>query len=160
VGAEAHCRVRLAYAESNDKATLKRFSDGQIAADASVVTDGLARTTALAGPPRRVRPPPQPAQAQTRRSDRGARVIELLLARTATYHAVLLIDDTKRCRWFRSAQPACTKRVGMQVERSVRHKKHREGQNRSTYTFHFRIYFLPRMRRSNMEGTTAYTSAL
>ena len=42
VAAEADGRVRLAHAETNDKATLKRFADGQIAADARVVTDGLA----------------------------------------------------------------------------------------------------------------------
>ena len=42
VAAEAGGRVRLAHAETNDKATLKRFADGQIAADARVVTDGLA----------------------------------------------------------------------------------------------------------------------
>src|SRR5262245_16923122 len=40
--AEVGGRVRLAHAESNDKATLKTFADGQIAADAHVVTDGLA----------------------------------------------------------------------------------------------------------------------
>jgi len=42
VAAEADGRVRLAHAETNDKATLKRFADGQIALDARVVTDGLA----------------------------------------------------------------------------------------------------------------------
>jgi transposase-like protein len=42
VAAEADGRVRLAHAETNDKATLKRFADGQIAPDARVVTDGLA----------------------------------------------------------------------------------------------------------------------
>jgi transposase-like protein len=42
VAAEAGGRVRLAHAETNDKATLKRFADGQVAADARVVTDGLA----------------------------------------------------------------------------------------------------------------------
>jgi transposase-like protein len=42
VAAEADGRVRLAHAETNDKATLKRFADGQVAADARVVTDGLA----------------------------------------------------------------------------------------------------------------------
>jgi len=34
--------VRLAHAETNDRATLKRFADGQVALDARVVTDGLA----------------------------------------------------------------------------------------------------------------------
>jgi hypothetical protein len=42
VAAEADGRVRLAHAETNDKATLKRFADGQVAADARVTTDGLA----------------------------------------------------------------------------------------------------------------------
>jgi transposase-like protein len=42
VAAEADGRVRLAHAETNDKATLKRFADEQIAPDARVVTDGLA----------------------------------------------------------------------------------------------------------------------
>jgi transposase-like protein len=34
--------VRLAHAENNDEVTLKRFADGQVAADTKVVTDGLA----------------------------------------------------------------------------------------------------------------------
>jgi hypothetical protein len=42
VAAEADGRVRLAHAETNDKATLRRFADGQVAPDARVVTDGLA----------------------------------------------------------------------------------------------------------------------
>jgi transposase-like protein len=42
VAAEADGRVRLAHAANNDEGTLKRFADGQIAADAEVVTDGLA----------------------------------------------------------------------------------------------------------------------
>jgi transposase-like protein len=42
VAAEAGGRVRLAHAETNDKATLKRFADGQVAPDARVTTDGLA----------------------------------------------------------------------------------------------------------------------
>jgi transposase-like protein len=42
VAAEAGGRVRLAHAATNDKATLKRFADGQVAPDARVVTDGLA----------------------------------------------------------------------------------------------------------------------
>jgi hypothetical protein len=41
VAAEAGGRVRLAHAATN-KATLKRFADGQIQPDARVVTDGLA----------------------------------------------------------------------------------------------------------------------
>jgi len=42
VAAEAGGRVRLAHAATNDKATLKRFADGQVAPDACVMTDGLA----------------------------------------------------------------------------------------------------------------------
>jgi transposase-like protein len=42
VAAEANGRVRLAHVENNDKDTVKRFADGQIAADANVVTDGHA----------------------------------------------------------------------------------------------------------------------
>jgi transposase-like protein len=42
VAAEANGRVRLAHADNNDEKTLKSFADGEIAADARVVTDGLA----------------------------------------------------------------------------------------------------------------------
>jgi Zn ribbon nucleic-acid-binding protein len=42
VAAEANGRVRLAHVENNDEGTLKRFADGQIAADTDVVTDGHA----------------------------------------------------------------------------------------------------------------------
>ena len=42
VAAEVDGRVRLAHAATNDKATLKRFADGQLAPDARVTTDGLA----------------------------------------------------------------------------------------------------------------------
>ena len=42
VASEANGRVRLAHAPNNDVATLKQFADGEIAADAYVVTDGLA----------------------------------------------------------------------------------------------------------------------
>ena len=42
VAADAGGRVRLAHVENNDKDTCKRFADGQIAADARVVTDGHA----------------------------------------------------------------------------------------------------------------------
>ena len=42
VAAEADGRVRLAHAENNDEGTIKRFADGQIAADAQVVSDGHA----------------------------------------------------------------------------------------------------------------------
>ena len=42
VAAEANGRVRLAHVENNDKGTIKRFADGQIAHDARIVTDGHA----------------------------------------------------------------------------------------------------------------------
>ena len=42
VAAEADGRVRLAHAENNDEGTIERFAEGQIAADARVVTDGHA----------------------------------------------------------------------------------------------------------------------
>jgi transposase-like protein len=42
VAAEANGRVRLAHAENNDEGTCQRFADGEIAADAHVVTDGHA----------------------------------------------------------------------------------------------------------------------
>ena len=42
VAAEANGRVCFAHAENNDKETVKRFADGQIAPDARVVTDGHA----------------------------------------------------------------------------------------------------------------------
>ena len=42
VAAETGGRVRLAHVENNDTGTLKRFADGQIAADTRVVTDGHA----------------------------------------------------------------------------------------------------------------------
>jgi hypothetical protein len=42
VAAEADGRVRLAHVENNDKDAGKRFAEGQIAADAHVVTDGHA----------------------------------------------------------------------------------------------------------------------
>ena len=99
VAAESDGRVRLAHVETNDEATLKRFADGQIAADAHVVTDGLASYNseslgkrahdmivqtkaerrergarqAPAGLPRRVRLSPQSAQDQGGRPDRGPR---------------------------------------------------------------------------------------
>src|SRR5271166_5499075 len=41
-GAEPGGRVRLAHAENNDEATLKRFADAQVAETANVTTDGLA----------------------------------------------------------------------------------------------------------------------
>ena len=42
VAAEENGRVRLAHAENNDAGPLKQFADGQIAADARVVSDGHA----------------------------------------------------------------------------------------------------------------------
>jgi hypothetical protein len=47
VAAEVDGRVRLAHAETNDKATLKRFADGQVAPDARVTTDGPGSRSAV-----------------------------------------------------------------------------------------------------------------
>jgi hypothetical protein len=154
VAAEVDGRVRLAHAETNDKATLKRFADGQVAADAHVTTDGLASYDAdsLGERPyervvqskaeRRGRDAlqgchwtisllkrwllgthagavaPKHLQAyldefafrQNRRRTKGigriaARVIEQLVARPPLTMRSL-IDDTRRCRWFR--QPELT----------------------------------------------------
>jgi transposase-like protein len=151
VAAEADGRVRLAHAETNDKATLKRFADGQVAADARVVTDGLASYDGDSLGERRYERivqtkaerregdalqvchwtisllkrwllgthagavSPKHLQAyldefafrHNRRKTNGvgriaARVIERLVARPPlTLRS--LIDDTRRCRWFRSA---------------------------------------------------------
>jgi len=149
VAAEAGGRVRLAHAETNDKATLKRFADGQVAPDARVTTDGLASYDAdsLGRRPcervvqtkaeRRERDAlqgchwtisllkrwllgthagavgPKHLQAyldefafrHNRRKTKGvgriaARVIEQLVARPPLTMRSL-IDDTRRCRWFR-----------------------------------------------------------
>lgn len=42
VAAEANGRARLVHVENNDAETCKRFADGEVAADAHVVTDGHA----------------------------------------------------------------------------------------------------------------------
>ena len=151
VAAEADGRVRLAHAETNDKATLKRFADGQIAADARVVTDGLASydsdslgerpyekvvqtkaerresdalqvchwTISLlkrwllgthagaVGPKHLQAYLDEFAFRHNRRKTNGvgriaARVIEQLVARQPLTMRSL-IDDTRRCRWFRAA---------------------------------------------------------
>jgi transposase-like protein len=152
VAAEAGGRVRLAHAETNDKATLKRFADGQIAPDARVTTDGLASYDgdSLGGRPfeRIVQSKaerregdalqvchwtisllkrwllgthagavgPKHLQAyldefafrHNRRKTNGvgriaARVIERLVARPPLTMRSL-IDDTRRCRWFRKPE--------------------------------------------------------
>jgi transposase-like protein len=152
VAAEAGGRVRLAHAETNDKATLKRFADGQIAPDARVTTDGLASYDgdSLGGRPfeRMVQSKaerregdalqvchwtisllkrwllgthagavgPKHLQAyldefafrHNRRKTNGvgriaARVIERLVARPPLTMRSL-IDDTRRCRWFRKPE--------------------------------------------------------
>jgi transposase-like protein len=152
VAAEAGGRVRLAHAETNDKATLKRFADGQIAPDARVTTDGLASYDgdSLGGRPfeRMVQSKaerregdalqvchwtisllkrwllgthagavgPKHLQAyldefafrHNRRKTNGvgriaARVIEQLVARPPLTMRSL-IDDTRRCRWFRKPE--------------------------------------------------------
>jgi transposase-like protein len=154
VAAEADGRVRLAHAETNDKATLKRFADGQIAPDARVTTDGLASYDgdSLSDRPyqRIVQTKAERRESDTlqvchwtisllkrwllgthagavgpkhlqayldefafrhnRRKTNGvgriaARVIEQLVARLPLTMRSL-IDDTRRCRWFRSAQSA------------------------------------------------------
>ena len=51
VAAEAGGRVRLAHAATNDKATLKRFADGQVAPDARVVEDCRPGTPAAPASP-------------------------------------------------------------------------------------------------------------
>ncbi len=154
VAAEADGRVRLAHAETNDKATLKRFADGQVAPDARVVTDGLASydgdslgerpyervvqtkaerresdalqvchwtisllkrwllgTHAGAVAPKHLQAYlDEFAFRHNRRKTNGvgriaARVIEQLVARQPLTMRSL-IDDTRRCRWFR--QPELT----------------------------------------------------
>jgi transposase-like protein len=154
VAAEVDGRVRLAHAETNDKATLKRFADGQVASDAGVTTDGLASYDAdslgerhldrvvqtkaerregdalqvchwaisllkrwllgthagAVGPKHLQAYLDEFAFRQNRRRTRGvgriaARVIEQLVARPPLTMRSL-IDDTRRCRWFR--QPELT----------------------------------------------------
>ena len=149
VAAEAGGRVRLAHAATNDKATLKRFADGQVAPDACVMTDGLASYDADSLGKR-----PHEAKVQTKAERRendavqgchwtisllkrwllgthagavapkhlqayldeyafrhnrrrtngvgriAARVIEQLVRRQPLTMRSL-IDDTRRCRWFR-----------------------------------------------------------
>ena len=156
VAAEANGRVRLAHVENNDKDTCKRFADGQIAADARVVTDGhagydktslgkrhherkvqtkserrendavqschwtisLLKRWLLGTHAGAVRDKHLQAYLDefafrhNRRKTNGvgriaARVIEQLVM-----HAPLpkreIIDQTKRCRWFASAQAMAT----------------------------------------------------
>jgi transposase-like protein len=154
VAAEVDGRVRLAHAETNDKATLKRFADGQIAPDARVTTDGLASydgeslgerpcervvqtkaerresdalqvchwTISLlkrwllgthagaVGPKHLQAYLDEYAFRHNRRKTNGvgriaAHVIEQLVARPPLTMRSL-IDDTRRCRWFR--QPELT----------------------------------------------------
>ena len=154
VAAEVDGRVRLAHAETNDKATLKRFADRQVAADARIVTDGLAsydgdslgerryerivqtkaerregdalqvcHTTisllkrwllgthaGAVGPKHLQAYLDEFAFRHNRRRTKGvgriaARVIEQLVARQPLTMRTL-IDDTRRCRWFR--QPELT----------------------------------------------------
>jgi hypothetical protein len=154
VAAEVDGRVRLAHAETNDKATLKRFANGQVAADARVVTDGLASydgdslgerpyerivqskaerrqsdalqvchwtisllkrwllgTHAGAVAPKHLQAYlDEYAFRHNRRKTKGvgriaARVIEQLVVRhPLTMRS--LIDDTRRCRWFRQPELA------------------------------------------------------
>jgi transposase-like protein/Zn ribbon nucleic-acid-binding protein len=152
VAAEANGRVRLAHVENNDEGTCKRFADGQITADAHVVTDGLAsyNENSLENRPhdrvvqtkaeRRERDALQGCHwtisllkrwligthagavrdkhlqayldeftfRHNRRKTNGvgriaARVIEQLVVREPLPMRTL-IDETRRCRWFGSAQ--------------------------------------------------------
>jgi transposase-like protein len=154
VAAEADGRVRLAHAETNDKATLRHFADGQVAANARVVTDGLASydgdslgerpcervvqtkaerresdvlqvchwtisllkrwllgTHAGAVAPKHLQAYlDEFAFRHNRRKTKGvgriaARVIEQLVTRQPLTMRSM-IDDTRRCRWFRSPQVA------------------------------------------------------
>jgi hypothetical protein len=154
VAAEAGGRVRLAHAETNDKATLKRFADGHVGTQARVTTDGLASYDAdslgerpyerivqskaerregdalqachwtisllkrwllgthagAVGPKHLQAYLDEFAFRQNRRKTKGvgriaARVIEQLVARPPLTMRSL-IDDTRRCRWFR--QPELT----------------------------------------------------
>jgi hypothetical protein len=154
VAAEVDGRVRLAHAETNDKATLKRFADGQLAPDARVTTDGLASYDAdslgerpcerivqtkaerresdalqvchwtisllkrwllgthagAVGPKHLQAYLDEFAFRHNRRKTNGvgriaARVIEQLVARPPLTMRSL-IDNTRRCRWFR--QPELT----------------------------------------------------
>jgi hypothetical protein len=57
----------------------------------------------------------------------AARVIERLGAR-GPLTMPTLIDDAKRCRWFRSAQPARATEIGMQSSRSVPPRTARGGE--------------------------------
>jgi len=154
VAAEANGRVRFAHADNNDEGTLKAFANGQVAAQASVVTDGHAgyNNESLGKRPhdavvqtkaeRRENDAVQSchwtisllkrwligthagavrdkhlqayldefAFRHNRRKTNGvgriaARVIEqLVLHKPLTMRK--LIDETRRCRWFRSAQTA------------------------------------------------------
>ena len=69
VAAEGDGRVRLAHAQTNDKATLKRFADDQVAPDARVVTDGLA---SYDGDSLRNRPYKRIVQTKTERRESDA----------------------------------------------------------------------------------------
>jgi len=154
VAAEANGRVRLAHVENNDKDTCKRFADGQIAADANVVTDGHAGYDKKSLGER-----PHDAIVQTkaerresdavqschwtisllkrwllgthagavrdkhlqayldefafrhnRRKTNGVGRIAARVIERVVVHEPLpmrkLIDETRRCRWFRSTQSA------------------------------------------------------
>jgi transposase-like protein len=62
VGVETGGRIRLAHADNNDEVSIKSFVDGQVAEDASVVTDGLASYN-----PRGLGERPHEMTVQTRR---------------------------------------------------------------------------------------------
>ena len=126
VGVEVGGRVRMAHADNNDEAWIKSFVDGQVADDASVVTDGLASYNT-----RSLGERPQEMTVQTRQEKQGkdalqnchwaisnlkrwllsthhgvgriaARVLETLVAHPPMTMCQL-INNTKACRLFQSA---------------------------------------------------------
>lgn len=154
VAAEANGRIRLAHVDNNDTDTCKLFAEGQIAADAHVVTDGHAgynseslgerghEAKVQTKAERRANDAVQGchwtisllkrwllgthagavsdkhlqgyldefAFRHNRRKTNGtvriaARVIESLVAKPPITMRQI-IDDTRRCRWFRSTQMA------------------------------------------------------
>lgn len=71
VAAEASGRVRLAHADNNDAATLKRFCDAHVAKDAKVVSDGHAGYGAASLGDR-----PHEAKVQTKAELRAADAVQ------------------------------------------------------------------------------------
>jgi hypothetical protein len=125
VAAEVDGRVRLAHAETNDKATLKRFADGQVAADARVTTDGLASYDGDSlGERRYERGRAEQGRAARGRRPAGLPLGDLALEALAARHA---------CRRGRSQAPAVLPRrvrlpaqpaqdQGRRADRGARHR--------------------------------------